>query len=342
MKPMLKRIAITSALEAIALFRLWRFLPGASGRGVIFTLHHVRPASAQAFNPNRHLEVTPEFLEQAILAAKEAGLQPARLEDLPALLAAPGSTRKYVCFTLDDGYRNNAEFAAPVFRKHNVPYTIFICPGFVARTRTIWWETATELLRRANSIRFDFGAGDENVPCATEAEKMAAFERLAELVDTTDENDAVARIDALALTCGFDPVSYVEREVMNEAELAQLALDPLVTFGGHTLTHCNLARVSQTRLEDEISTSCRIVSNYSSRETRSFSYPYGWKSAAGQREFAAAAKEGLAIAVTTQPGVLRTAGNPTAHNRVSLNGLYQKKRYVRALISGVAFTLLPT
>jgi hypothetical protein len=28
---------------------------------------------------------------------------------------------------------------------------------------------------------------------------------------------------------------------------------------------------------------------------------------------------------------------PTAVNRVSLNGLYQKKRYVKALISGLPF-----
>ncbi len=64
---------------------------------------------------------------------------------------------------------------------------------------------------------------------------------------------------------------------MDEAELAQLALDPLVSFGGHTLTHCNLARVSPERLQAEISTSCRIVGGYSGQKTHTFSYPYGWK-----------------------------------------------------------------
>src|ERR1700732_2207652 len=152
-----KHLLIRAGLEVAALPGAGRLFPSAAGRGVIFTLHHVRPARDHEFEPNAHLSITPEFLDEAIVAARRCGLVPVHLQDLLRLLANPSDTRKFVCFTLDDGYRDNEKFAAPVFRKHGAPYTIFIAPGFVERTRTMWWETAEELTRAVPFVEFDFG-----------------------------------------------------------------------------------------------------------------------------------------------------------------------------------------
>jgi peptidoglycan/xylan/chitin deacetylase (PgdA/CDA1 family) len=341
-KKLLRNAAIKGGLEAVALSNAGAFLPSAAGRGVIFTLHHVRPAQADAFQPNALLSVTPQFLDQAIEVSLQAGLVPVALEDLPDLLADPNDSRRFVCFTLDDGYRNNAEHAAPVFRKHGVPYTIFICKGFVERTRSLWWETAEALNRDKDALAFDFGNGPETQVMRTVGEKQAAFERIAGLVQTVEEDGAVARLDAAARENGIEPLSIVERLVMDAKELRDLARDPLARFGAHTLTHVNLKRVDDGRLRSEIAGSIKAVEDYLGRKPASLAYPYGYATAVGEREFRVAADAGLDIAVTTQPGVLRASNleRPTAFNRVSLNGLYQRKRYVRALISGIPFKLM--
>src|ERR1700722_18876132 len=106
-KRSVKHLMIRAGLETAALLDAGRFAPSAAGRGVIFTLHHVRPARTYDFEPNGHLSVTPEFLDQAITAARECGLHPVPLEDLPSFLADPSDTRRFMCFTLDDGYRDN-------------------------------------------------------------------------------------------------------------------------------------------------------------------------------------------------------------------------------------------
>lgn len=334
-----RHMTIRLLLNAVSYLKLGALFPKAGGQGVIFTLHHVRPATNRAFDPNGLLDITPEFLEAAIITVKEAGLIPVRLEDLPALLAGPDKTKKYVCFTLDDGNKDNAEFAAPVFRKHNVPYTIFVCPGLSKRIRTMWWETVAAILRENSEITFDFGAGIEKLETKNKFSKQALFFRFVKFVEETDEDSAVEKIDALAKSLRIDPLAIVEREIMTEAELRALAKDPLVSYGAHTMTHTNLVNATPERLMFELSESCKLVAAYSGKAVTTFAYPYGHTYAVGKREFQAAAEVGLKLAVTTQPGVLRSCSLDNLHalKRVSLNGGYQNTRFVKALISGVPF-----
>lgn len=341
MKSLLKQAAIVGGLEAISRLRLDRLFPAAGGRGLIFTLHHVRPRSTAAFQPNNHLEVTPDYLAQVIEESLAAGLTPLSLEALPERLADSRDTRRYVCFTLDDGYRNNTEHAAPVFRRYAIPYTIFITPGFVDRTATLWWETASALLEGIERLDYDFGHGVERVSCATVPDKIRAMRRICEAVNHGDQDRGIADLNRVARQAGIDPVAIVDRELMDESDLAALIHDPLASLGGHTLTHPILSRVTPDRLAAEIGQSLRIVSGYAGRAVTTFAYPYGTRCAAGAREFAAATAAGVQIGVTTRPGVItgESLKAPTAISRVSLNGLYQRRHYVRALISGIPFKL---
>ena len=341
-KRFLKHGAIRAGLEGVALTRAGALWPAAAGRGVILTLHHVRPARRGGFDPNATLSVPPEFLDEAIRVCVGTGLTPVALDDLPALLADRQDKRRFVVFTLDDGFRDNAEHAAPVFRRHHVPYTIFIAKGFVERTRSIWWETAKVLTRSKDKFEFDFGGGGETVLTDTPSRKQDAYERIVHYVHSNDEDVAVAQIDRAARSRMIEPLSIVDQLIMNADELRALAADPLARFGAHTQTHINMARVGADRLADEISGSIAAVETYIGRRPTTFAYPYGTKVAVTPREFDAVAKAGIQLAVTTRPGVLDATSleRPTALSRVSLNGHYQKRRYVKALLTGIPFRLL--
>jgi predicted ATP-grasp superfamily ATP-dependent carboligase/peptidoglycan/xylan/chitin deacetylase (PgdA/CDA1 family) len=342
-KRLVKYGAIRAGLEVSSLPAVRSAFPSFAGRGVIFTLHHVRPGGAvSAFAPNVQLSVTPQFLEEAIQAALECGLVPVHLHDLPALLADNHEGRSFCAFTLDDGYRNNADYAAPIFRKYAVPYTIFITPGFVERTRSLWWETAAALTQKVASFEFDFGAGPGHVACASPSQKAEAFTRLEDFVQNFSEDEAVERIDHAARQHGVDPIAIVDELVMDEDELRALAQDPLVHFGAHTMTHVNMRKVDAARLAYEIAESTRRVEAYADQMPRSFSYPYGWVKAVGEREAKAVQDAGFSAAVTTQAGVIgsHSLEKPTQLPRVSLNGRFQKKRFVKALISGLPFRFI--
>jgi peptidoglycan/xylan/chitin deacetylase (PgdA/CDA1 family) len=68
-----------------------------------------------------------------------------------------------------------------------------------------------------------------------------------------------------------------------------------------------------------------------------FAYPYGDARSATVRTAGYADWAGFKLSVTTRPGTLTpdSMASPQLLPRISLNGLYQKPRYVEALASGL-------
>ena len=337
----LKRAVIQGGLEAVSLLSKTGFMAGARGLGAIFTLHHVRPALHKDFDPAAHLTITPEFLDASITRLKADGHVPVALEDLPEFLSRPDQPGPAMVFTLDDGYRDNDLYARPVFEKHGVPYTIFISGGFVDRTHSIWWETAELLLGRIDEFTFDFGGGEITLPTGTLLEKYAAFDRLHRALECADQDAIIARLDAHARAAGICPTGIVDREVMPEDELRALSATPLARLGAHTIGHPNLAHLPPEQMRLEILRSAERVAAITGKLPQTLAYPYGDRCAAGPREYQAARELGFKLAVTTNPGVLhrKSLQDLFALRRISLNGYYQKGRYVGALASGIPFAL---
>jgi peptidoglycan/xylan/chitin deacetylase (PgdA/CDA1 family) len=145
-------------------------------------------------------------------------------------------------------------------------------------------------------------------------------------------------IHDLAARYRVDIAKFCDELCMTWPELAALAADPLVTIGAHTVNHPMLAKLAPDAVRSEMDLSRSIIEAALSLRPAHLSYPIGDPTSAGPREFAIAAELGFKTAVTTRPGVLfRSHGKRlTALPRISLNGEYQRLRYVRVLLSGSA------
>lgn len=339
--PAVKRTIITTGLEVAAALDSLGLSGGTRGKGAIFTLHHVRRPYLRPFHPNDILEVTPKFLDQALVTLKGRGYDFIRLEDVPDRLAS-NSSQPFACFTLDDGNRNNKTNAAPVFTRHAAPFTIFITKGFIDGTHSLWWETLEALLNKAPAIDFDFGLGPEPVPTATPEQKRDAFRRITDFVGTADETYAVTQLDAEAHRHGVDPLAITRDLTMRSDELRELAANSLVSYGAHTVSHRGLARLTESEARREISESIDAVQTMTGKAANAFAYTYGDARSVSSRERQILRELDMRIGVTTRPGVLTAdmLGDMTALPRISFNGLYQKSRYVRALASGIPFKVM--
>jgi peptidoglycan/xylan/chitin deacetylase (PgdA/CDA1 family) len=310
-----------------------------SGVGAIFMLHHVRPRRDAEFQPNRHLEVAPEFLRAMLAHLRSRDVDIVTMDEVHRRLIERNFSRRFACFTLDDGYRDNRDFALPVMREFDAPLTMYVASDFAEGIGRLWWIALEMAIARASSIEVTIGGVATRLDTSGTAARPAAFDRLHDwLRSLPGEHDIEREIAALCARHGVDEAAICRELCMSWDELKPFADDPLVSVGAHSITHCNLARQSEEIASNEMAISRARIENVLQRPVVHLAYPYGDKDAAGPREFALARTAGYKTAVTTRPGMIfpESAGHLTALPRVSLNGNYQHKRILPVLTSGAA------
>ena len=310
-----------------------------SGVGAIFMLHHVRPRRDVEFQPNRHLEVAPEFLRAMLAHLRSHGVDIITMDEVHRRLIERNFSRRFACFTLDDGYRDNRDFALPVMRDFDAPFAVYVASDFAQGTGGLWWIALEMVIAKTSSIEVAMGGDAVRLDTSTPAAKQAAFDRLhGWLRALPGEHDVHREIDALCARHGVDEIAICRDLCMSWDELKPFAEDPLITIGAHTITHCNLARQTEQIAGHEMAISRARIEETLQRPVVHLAYPYGDKIAAGAREFALARAAGFKTAVTTRPGMIfpESADHLTALARVSLNGNYQDTRIFPVLTSGAA------
>lgn len=316
-----------------------RLTQRAQGLGLLLTLHHVRPFSGHAFAPNRLLEVEPAFLDQALGRATELGFEFVTLDEAVRRVIAGVSERPFLHLTFDDGYRDVRDNALPILEKHGAPATLYVASGFADGDAGIWWLALEEAIRRADRLFLDLGRGEATLSTRTTDEKYAAWSAIYWALRSGPEERLRAEVDRLALGQGVDLTPFARDLCMRWDELAEVAKHPLVTIGAHTMTHPMLAKHGDAFARAEMAGSRDAIAAQLGATPAHFAYPVGNPDAAGPRDFALASELGFASAVTTQPGHLTSAhaARLTALPRVSLNGLFQTRAALDALLAGTPF-----
>lgn len=313
------------------------------GIGVLLTLHHVEPeVSSNAFAPNRILSITPEFLDSVIGLIRELGWRIVSLDELKARLDSRDSSDHLVSFTLDDGYADNFTHAYPVFRRHEVPFTIYLCTGLLNGTVDPWWQELENVVRSEARLRVKVGAREFDFVIESVARKWRAYEAVYwSLRQAPLEEQQRAMNELRARYPSFQDGPAASNEPLRWNMIREMMSSGLLTLGAHTENHYALSKLSAEGAEREIESSRAEIESKSGVRPRHVAYPYGDAQSASEREFQIVRKLGFATAVTTRKGVIypEHGGHTAALPRVSLNGDYQQLRYVKLFLSGLPFAI---
>lgn len=340
----LKAQLIKPAMDVLYYTRTYHlFKPAFGGIGAIFMLHHVKPASpCGSFAPNRVLEVTPEFLEETIQWVLAQDYEIVSLDEVQRRLLTKDFRRRFVCFTLDDGYVDNYLHALPVFQKYNAPFTIYVHTGLPDGDAVLWWWLLEDIVRDNNRVGLRLNGHEVHFITETLQQKQQAYDRVYWALRLMPSAAQRTTVQNMLDRYHIDPTGVSQSLAISWEMVADLANNKLATIGAHTLSHPALSRLSSEEARNEIAQSRDIIEKRIGQTVRHFAYPYGDPESAGTREFGIIRELGFTTATTTRKGVLfpEHANHLDALPRVPLNGAaYQHLRYVELYLSGAPIAL---
>jgi peptidoglycan/xylan/chitin deacetylase (PgdA/CDA1 family) len=247
-------------------------------------------------------------------------------------------SNRFVAVTFDDGYRDTLEYAYPILKKYDVPFTVYVATSFADRIGEMWWLALEQVIANNELVGIRIDNSDRWFECRSVASKYAAFDHIYSwLRELKTEDELRHFMRELAARHRVDMTAICGELCMDWPQIVKLATDPLVTIGAHTVNHVILAKVGEAALRAELHNSRAVIDAAIGTRPQHLAYPVGDAAAAGPREFKIAAELGFKTAVTTRQGVVFRSHTQhmTALPRLPLNGNFQRLRYVRALMSGM-------
>ncbi|HJQ53092.1 MAG TPA: polysaccharide deacetylase family protein [Gemmatimonadaceae bacterium] len=210
--------------------------------------------------------------------------------------------RPSVVFTVDDGYTDFADVAAPIFAAYDCPVTVFLITDFVSGRLWNWFDRVPWIFENTelDGLHLHIAGHPFARRWTNAAEAALVAEEVIELLKRVADSEKEALIraisDQMEVTLPSGVPSRDRAMSWNQVrECARLG----VTFGPHTVTHPILSQVDSTRSSREITDSWQTLRAQTESAVPVFCYPNGTPLDFSEREKASVAKAGMTAALST-------------------------------------------
>ena len=178
-----------------------------------------------------------------------------------------------VAITFDDGYQDNYLNAFPVLQRYGLPATIFLTTGSLDSRERLWFEQLSLAVKRTSRAYIDL---EIDVPrrlwTRTEAERLAAKDQIIALVRGLPDAERRRWVSEI--------LAYLDAP--RDREDTMLTWDQVrfmnqrgIDFGGHTVTHPFISRLSPEQVLWEVSECKRRIEEELQVPVHHFAYPNG-------------------------------------------------------------------
>lgn len=220
-----------------------------------------------------------------------------------------------VVFTVDDGYADFAEVAAPVFAKYDCPVTVFLVTDFVAGRMWNWFDRVEWAFAHSprREITLEIVGESLRLQWTNPTECKRSSDEIVGRLKVVTEGAKEQLIESLSSALDVELPEFApgEYKAMDWDQVRACARRG-VTFGPHSVTHPILSHVDDVRAEQEITESWRAVREATPAAVPVFCYPNGQPTDFSVREKALVERAGMKAAVSCIPGCVESRRLPLA------------------------------
>jgi peptidoglycan/xylan/chitin deacetylase (PgdA/CDA1 family) len=236
--------------------------------GIILGYHRITDRDPDPFS----MCVTPERFAAQIDAARTAAL-------VVPLAEVGRHRRPSVAITIDDGYADSAEVAAPILSAAAVPATLFVTSNVMMSETEFWWDRLGHLLLdeepESAAIVVDQAGVRVRVDVRTAEGRQRAVKVLSHRFRRLPSEAIETALDDVSRQVGREAPFCGHHRHVTERQVAELAHGDVVEIGGHTRTHSMLTALTEKRRSEELAGSRAALAAVIGRPVTSCAYPFG-------------------------------------------------------------------
>ena len=223
---------------------------------------------------------------------------------------ANNSKEMVLAITFDDGYQDNYHNAFPILQRYNLPATIFLTTGSMDTGEPLWFERLALALKATTKEFVDF---DIDIPrrlwLRTPAERLNANGHILDILRALPDGDRTQWLDEILRRLGA--VDYgARRNRMLTWDQVRLMKARGIDFGGHTVTHPFISKLTRERVMSEVSGCKRRIEEELQSPVEYFAYPNGREEDFGMSNKELIRAAGYRAAVTTIWGMNYRSTDP--------------------------------
>jgi peptidoglycan/xylan/chitin deacetylase (PgdA/CDA1 family) len=186
-----------------------------------------------------------------------------------------GSPGTLVAITFDDGYRDNYENAFPILQHYGLAATIFLSTGSLDTGVPLWFEVLAGAVKTTSREFLDV---ETDLPrrfwMRTPEERLRANGELFALLRQMPEDERQRRLSAVLCELAA-PDRDLRRDMMLTWDQVRWMNRQGFAFGGHTVTHPFLSRLTRDQVNWEVSECKRRIESELQAPVTHFAYPNG-------------------------------------------------------------------